>query len=242
MASGEGEDGEIGRGGDGHDLVRRSQNYPKIWTKDKCRLLCVVIGPFEQRKTEIASMFSQICAVSMANIFKLKFELFSQAPIFRIRPPAIYYILTRNKMSGRKTIDVAQGENCRYNRLLRESSKKLIYGLFDKVVETLNEVYLSERRLCWEIKIKQAKINVYLLFCKYLLTYFAAYLLEREVIIHSLPQGSILEPLLYLLLINDLPGCVHSTKAFLCADDRNLIISATFQRLQVVYKLKRTTI
>ena len=43
-------------------------------------------------------------------------------------------------------------------------------------------------------------------------------------VLSSVPQGSILGPLLFILYINDLPGCLSTTAPFSFADDTKILL------------------
>ena len=48
---------------------------------------------------------------------------------------------------------------------------------------------------------------------------------ENKVLVHGIPQGSILGPLLFIIYINDIPNIQKLTKFILYADDANIIIT-----------------
>jgi hypothetical protein len=53
------------------------------------------------------------------------------------------------------------------------------------------------------------------------------YTSDLKEIQHSVPQGSVLDPSLFLLYINDLPIRIQEVKMVLLADDKNFQIKAT---------------
>ena len=54
-----------------------------------------------------------------------------------------------------------------------------------------------------------------------------------EHISFDVPQGSVLEPLLFLIYINDMPNILKYSTPIICADDTNLIFSSkSFDILQ----------
>ena len=50
--------------------------------------------------------------------------------------------------------------------------------------------------------------------------------LERGQIISGVPQGSIIGPLLFVLLMNDLPDCLTTCKTLMYADDTAIYCSS----------------
>lgn len=57
------------------------------------------------------------------------------------------------------------------------------------------------------------------------------YTFDLKEIQHSVPQGSVLDPSLFLLYINDLPIHVQEIKMVLLADDKNFQIKATNENI-----------
>lgn len=57
------------------------------------------------------------------------------------------------------------------------------------------------------------------------------YTSDLKEIQHSVPQGSVLDPTLFLLHINDLQIHIQETKMVLLADDTNIKIKATNENI-----------
>jgi retron-type reverse transcriptase len=49
---------------------------------------------------------------------------------------------------------------------------------------------------------------------------------KQSSMISGIPQGSIIDPLLFLLYINDLPNCLNSVKCNMFADDTQIDTSS----------------
>jgi hypothetical protein len=57
-------------------------------------------------------------------------------------------------------------------------------------------------------------------------TFVNGFLSTKKEIICGIPQGSILDPLLFLIYINDLPNCLESTVPCLYADETQIFASS----------------
>lgn len=57
------------------------------------------------------------------------------------------------------------------------------------------------------------------------------YTSDLKEIQHNVPQGSVLDPSLFLLYINDLPIHIQEIKMVLLADDKNFQIKATNENI-----------
>lgn len=78
------------------------------------------------------------------------------------------------------------------------------------------KIYLSNQKQCVEVNYVEST--------KHLSGRYTSDLKEVQ---HSVPEGSVLDPTLFLLYINDLPVHIQETKMVLSADDRNTQIKAT---------------
>lgn len=93
-------------------------------------------------------------------------------------------------------------------------SKLKSYGIRGNVIELIKS-YLSNRKQCTQITKMCPKTKMEI-----------KYLSDNREILHGVPQGSVLGPLLFLTYINDLPKHV-SNPMILFADDSTVIIKCT---------------
>ena len=173
----EGEDGEIGRQSDGHGFLGCTRNHlHRLLGKrnDNCTI-CDVIAPVERRNKEKRPhlkkkniLFHQdnarvhTCAISMAKIMELKFELLHHPQYSPDLASSDFFFISKlAKMARRTKVHVERGGHRPNRCLFWKPFEILLFGRLKKVGETLGEVYRVKKRLCWEIKKNHKKYFVF---------------------------------------------------------------------------------
>ena len=169
----EGEDGEIGRQGDGHGLLGCARNHlhwlPGKRTNDNWGVLCVVIAPVEPRNQEKTSSFekdpfpSKQCTGAHLRSFdvqnyEIKIWIITMSTVFTgFGTQWLFFISKLEKMAWRTKVHVEWGHRPN-SYLFWVLSKILLFGWLKKVEKTLGKVYRVKRRLCRKIKKNLNKI------------------------------------------------------------------------------------
>ena len=135
---------------------------------DQWRLLSSLIGPFQQYFKEKTSPFdeeesvlpSRQCSshVSSTNgqIQRILLRIVSPSSIFaRFNPLRLFPVIKPEEMVRRKEIHHQRTARRRNRGLFWRVGQIILFGWFEKVEESLDQVYRTERRLCWEIKMNR---------------------------------------------------------------------------------------
>ena len=148
----EGEDGEIGRQGDGHGFLGYTRNHLHRLlgrrTNDNCSVLCVVIAPVERRNQEKTSSFKkqkdpfptrQCTGAHLRSFYGQNYRIFTSSVFSGFDPQWLFQISKLEKMARQTTVHVERGVHHPNRWLFWEPLKILFFVSLKKLEKCLEK-------------------------------------------------------------------------------------------------------
>jgi len=136
-----------------------SYRLPSVEANDQWWLLCSLIKPFKEKNLERRKcLFHQdnVRPFTCARLQWIPLRIASPSNIFaRFSLLSLFPVSKPEEMVRRKEIHYQRAAHRRNRGLFWRVGQIILFGWLEKVGESLDQVYRTERRLFWEIKMNR---------------------------------------------------------------------------------------